>query len=191
MERAMNYSSREASVMIWKPRPWRYGVLLLQLLVYWLKISVTNAEIKFKIAKPNKKTKIWSHSGWLSVVSSAQVKHLTDNLATLHSIFSPQRRHFMLILGKSIFNNWSGFGFGLQSFHHIQRHQGNTHEWFPREDLQQRDQVMSIPEIFVQVAHVTLWLSRQKHAIRILQAMSEKCTSKPQLCTTLQRDYQS
>lgn len=26
----------------------------------------------------------------------------------------------MLILGKSIFNNWSGFGFGLQSFHHIQ-----------------------------------------------------------------------
>lgn len=38
----------------------------------------------------------------------------------------------------------------------------NAHQSFPREDLQQRDQVVSISEVFIQVCHMTLCLEAQR-----------------------------
>ena len=38
---------------------------------------------------------------------------------------------------------------------------GATHQVFPREDLQEGDQVMSISEILIEVRHVTLRLEEQ------------------------------
>lgn len=42
----------------------------------------------------------------------------------------------------------------------------STHQCFAREDLQQRDQVMSISKVFIQVCHVTLCLPGQKESTR-------------------------